>query len=81
MVETQNRRHVEVLIAALVAAGFPTHLLPSTAENGGDQAAVLGGALDQEHAAARGGLPDLQRASDIPPSGTSGGRYRRPETR
>ncbi|HEX4616208.1 MAG TPA: threonine ammonia-lyase [Stellaceae bacterium] len=29
VVETQNRRHVEVLIAALVAAGFPTHLLPN----------------------------------------------------
>jgi threonine dehydratase len=32
VVETQNRRHVEVLIAALVAAGFPTHLLLN--ENG-----------------------------------------------
>jgi threonine dehydratase len=31
VVETQNRRHVEVLIAALVAAGFPTHLLPNGA--------------------------------------------------
>ena len=29
VVETQNRRHVEVLIAALAAAGFPTHLLPN----------------------------------------------------
>jgi threonine dehydratase len=29
VVETQNRRHVEILIAALVAAGFPTHLLPN----------------------------------------------------
>ena len=29
VVETQNRRHVEVLIAALVAAGFPTQLLPN----------------------------------------------------
>jgi threonine dehydratase len=29
VVETQNRRHVEVLIDALVAAGFPTHLLPN----------------------------------------------------
>ena len=27
VVETQNRRHVAVLIAALAAAGFPTHLL------------------------------------------------------
>ncbi|HEV2300968.1 MAG TPA: threonine ammonia-lyase [Stellaceae bacterium] len=27
VVETQNRRHVEALIAALVAAGFPTRLL------------------------------------------------------
>jgi threonine dehydratase len=38
VVETQNRRHVEVLIAALVAAGFPTHLLPNgvpEAEGGG----------------------------------------------
>jgi threonine dehydratase len=33
VVETQNRRHVEVLIAALVAAGFPTHLRLN--ENGG----------------------------------------------
>jgi threonine dehydratase len=32
VVETQNRRHVEALIAALVAAGFPTHLLLN--ENG-----------------------------------------------
>jgi threonine dehydratase len=32
VVETQNRRHVEVLIAALVKAGFPTHLLLT--ENG-----------------------------------------------
>ncbi|MBO0738400.1 MAG: threonine ammonia-lyase [Alphaproteobacteria bacterium] len=29
VVETQNRRHVEVLITALVAAGFPTQLLLS----------------------------------------------------
>ena len=36
VVETQNRRHVEVLIAALVAAGFPTHLLPNGSGNGGD---------------------------------------------
>jgi threonine dehydratase len=34
VVETQNRRHVEVLIAALVAAGFPTQLLPNTGETG-----------------------------------------------
>jgi threonine dehydratase len=32
VVETQNRRHVEVLIAALVEAGFPTQLLLT--ENG-----------------------------------------------
>jgi threonine dehydratase len=32
VVETQNRRHVEVLISALAAAGFPTQLLPNTAE-------------------------------------------------
>lgn len=31
VVETQNRRHVEVLIAALNAAGFPTRLLLSEA--------------------------------------------------
>ena len=31
VVETQNRRHVEVLIAALVAAGFPTQLFLSSA--------------------------------------------------
>jgi len=29
VVETQNRRHVEVLIAAMTAAGFPTRLLPN----------------------------------------------------
>jgi threonine dehydratase len=34
VVETQNRRHVEVLIAALVAAGFPTHLLPNDGRDG-----------------------------------------------
>ena len=34
VVETQNHRHVEVLIAALVAAGFPTQLLPNTGETG-----------------------------------------------
>jgi threonine dehydratase len=33
VVETQNRRHVEVLIAALVAAGFPTRLLLSSADD------------------------------------------------
>ena len=31
VVETQNRRHVDVLIRALVAAGFPTQLLLSSA--------------------------------------------------
>jgi threonine dehydratase len=35
VVETQNRRHVEVLIDALVAAGFPTHLLPNGGDGGG----------------------------------------------
>jgi catechol 2,3-dioxygenase-like lactoylglutathione lyase family enzyme len=34
VVETQNGRHVEVLIAALVAAGFPTHLLPNGGPDG-----------------------------------------------
>jgi threonine dehydratase len=34
VVETQNRRHVEVLIAALIAAGFPTQLLPSAGDAG-----------------------------------------------
>jgi threonine dehydratase len=32
MVETQNRRHVAALVAALAAAGFPTQLLSSEAE-------------------------------------------------
>jgi threonine dehydratase len=36
VVETQNRRHVEVLIAELVAAGFPTRLVPNTGEIGGE---------------------------------------------
>lgn len=33
VVETQNRRHVEVVIGALVAAGFPTQLLLSSADD------------------------------------------------
>jgi threonine dehydratase len=33
VVETQNRRHVEALIAALTAAGFPTQLLLSSADD------------------------------------------------
>jgi threonine dehydratase len=33
VVETQNRRHVEMLIGALVAAGFPTQLLLSSAND------------------------------------------------
>jgi threonine dehydratase len=33
VVETQNRRHVEVLIGALGAAGFPTQLLLSSADD------------------------------------------------
>jgi len=33
VVETQNRRHVEALIGALVAAGFPTQLLLSSADD------------------------------------------------
>src|SRR5271170_7266129 len=35
VVETQNRRHVEVLIAALNAAGFPTRLLLGVVEGTG----------------------------------------------
>ena len=35
VVETQNRRHVEVLIAALNAAGFPTRLLLGAADDAG----------------------------------------------
>jgi threonine dehydratase len=35
VVETQNRRHVDTLIAALIAGGFPTVLLPGA----GDMAA------------------------------------------
>jgi threonine dehydratase len=37
VVETQNRRHVEAIIDALVSAGFPTRLLSGGAENGGDE--------------------------------------------
>jgi threonine dehydratase len=37
VVETQNRRHVAVLIAALVAAGFPTHLLPNGGFDGEEE--------------------------------------------
>jgi threonine dehydratase len=47
VVETQNRRHVEVLIAALIAAGFPTQLLLSSADDRQHpatlQSAVTGG--------------------------------------
>jgi len=32
VVETQNRRHVETIVAALVDAGFPTRLLSGTAD-------------------------------------------------
>ncbi|MGH7097247.1 MAG: ACT domain-containing protein, partial [Stellaceae bacterium] len=35
VVETQSRRHVEALVAALVAAGFPTRL--PARENGGER--------------------------------------------
>ncbi len=35
VVETQNRRHVEALIAALNAAGFPTRLLLGAADETG----------------------------------------------
>jgi threonine dehydratase len=38
VVETQNRRHVAVLIGALMAAGFPTCLLSSAAEDENDPA-------------------------------------------
>jgi threonine dehydratase len=36
VVETQNRRHVETIIAALVDAGFPTQLLSSNPDGDGD---------------------------------------------
>jgi threonine dehydratase len=35
VVETQKRRHVETLIAALNEAGFPTRLLSGTADENG----------------------------------------------
>jgi threonine dehydratase len=34
VIETQNRRHVDTIIDALVAGGFPTHLLLSSPEGG-----------------------------------------------
>jgi threonine dehydratase len=37
VIETQNRRHVEVLIAALAGAGFPTLLLSNGGPHGGDR--------------------------------------------
>jgi threonine dehydratase len=37
VVETQNRRHVEALLAALAAAGFPTCLV--SRDNGGERTA------------------------------------------
>ena len=42
VIETQNRRHVDTIIDALVAGGFPTHLLLSSPE-GGDPDANDGG--------------------------------------
>ena len=46
VVETQNRRHVETIIAALIDAGFPTRLLSGSVEGdggaGGSQAAFGG---------------------------------------
>ena len=33
VIETQNRRHVDTIVAALVDAGFPTRLLSGTAED------------------------------------------------
>ena len=36
VVETQNRRHVDTLIDALVAAGFPTRLLSGAADGDGE---------------------------------------------
>jgi threonine dehydratase len=36
VVETQNRRHVDTLIAALMAGGFPTVLLPGAGDIGAD---------------------------------------------
>ena len=36
VVETQNRRHVDTIIDALVAAGFPTRLLSASAETDGE---------------------------------------------
>jgi threonine dehydratase len=38
VIETQNRRHVETIIAALVDAGFPTQLLSASAEGDIDAA-------------------------------------------
>jgi threonine dehydratase len=55
VVETQNRRHVAALIAALIEAGFPTQLLSSA----GDVLKRRDGPLDKDHAAARSSLPDL----------------------
>src|SRR5436309_2492322 len=52
VVETQNRRHVEVLIAALAEAGFPTQLLSS---NGADERADCNAA--HEDATRVGGRP------------------------
>ena len=54
VVETQNRRHVEVLIAALVAAGFPTQLLLS---NGAEEADPLPSPGTPALAGGRAGAP------------------------
>jgi len=40
VVETQNRRHVDTIIDALVAAGFPTRLLSAAADAEDETAAA-----------------------------------------
>ena len=32
VIETQNRRHVTAIVGALIAAGFPTHLLSANGD-------------------------------------------------
>jgi threonine dehydratase len=57
VVETQNRRHVEVLIAALVAAGFPTRLLSNSMETRETRPDTPSENLTLTHPALRAGSP------------------------
>jgi threonine dehydratase len=45
VIETQNRRHVDTIVAALIDAGFPTQLLSGNAIGGGGESPTPAGPL------------------------------------